>query len=61
MKATYRVDALLMKKSSNMLKLKFLQALKLHCFHGVYDDEDLMNITYGSVDKDDKEDSDSMT
>ena len=29
------------------------------CFYWVYDDEDLKNITYGSVDEDYKEDSDS--
>ena len=29
------------------------------CFYGVNDDKDLMNITYGSVNEDDEEDSDS--
>ena len=52
MKVTYRVDVLPMKKSSNMLKLKFLQTSQITiCFYGVYDDKDLMNITYGSVDE----------
>ena len=60
MKATYRTDFLPMRKSLKIWKLKILPNISNHnCFYGVYEDEDLMNTTYGPVDEGDTDDSSS--
>ena len=42
------------------VQFEILKNISNHnCFYGIYDDEDLVNIAYGSVDEDDKENSDS--